>query len=115
MVRGPFLFHFGRILRTLGPQKSSSRVGEVLFLRKSRFSDEMRFWMYFGTIFGGFGSHFGDHFVIKIASKNGPINQSVFGLIFQGFWLPIGIQFGSILAPKIDEKSRSIFDTIFKN
>ena len=38
---------FEGVLKTLGPQKWSSRVSEVLFLRKSRFSDQMRFWIDF--------------------------------------------------------------------
>ena len=47
VVLGPFLGNFGSVLRTLRPQKWSSRVGEVLFLRKSRFSDQIRFWIDF--------------------------------------------------------------------
>ena len=70
VVTGAFLDNFGRILRSLRPQKWCSRVGAVLFLRKSRFSDQMRFWIDFGMIVDGFGYHFGDHFGIKIASKN---------------------------------------------
>ena len=115
MVPGAFLFNFGSVVGTLGPQKWSSRVGEVLFLRKSRFSDQMRFWIDFSMIFNGFGCHFGDHFGIKSASKNRSKNQSDFGSILEGFWLPIWLHFGPILAPKIDQKSRSIFDTILKS
>ena len=47
VVLGPFWINFGSVLRTLGPQKWSSRVGEVLFSRKSRFLGQMRFWMDF--------------------------------------------------------------------
>ena len=57
-------------------------------------------------IFGGFGSHVGEHFGIKIASKNGSKNQSDFGPILEGRWLPTVVHFESIWVPKIDRKSR---------
>ena len=38
---------FGSVLRTLDPQTWSFRVGEVLFLRKSRFLGQMQFWIDF--------------------------------------------------------------------
>ena len=47
VVLGPFLVNFGSVLGSLNPQKWSSRVGEVLFLRKSRFLGQMRFWIDF--------------------------------------------------------------------
>ena len=109
VVFGSFLINFWSILRTLNPQKWCSRVGAVLFLRKSRFSDQIRFWMDFFMIFDGLGDHFGDHFGIKIASKSRSKNQLDFGSIFDGFWLPFWAHFGPILPPKIDQKSRSIF------
>ena len=59
VVLGPFLINFERILETLNPQKWCSRVGAVLFLRKSRFSDQIRFWIDFFMIFNAFGDHFG--------------------------------------------------------
>ena len=107
VVPGPFLINFGRIVRTLGPQKWSSHVSEVLFLRKSRFSGQMRFWIDFLMIFDGFGYHFGEHFGITIASKNQAKNQSKFGSILEGFWLPIWLHFRQMLAPRINQKSRS--------
>ena len=109
MVFGPFMINFGSILRTLNLQKWCSRVGAVLFLRKSRFSDQIRLWIDFLMIFHGFGYHFGMHFGMKIASKNRSKNQSDFGSILEGFWLQIWLHFGTILAPKIDQKSGSIF------
>ena len=69
VVPGAFLVNFGIVLGTLGPQKWSSRLGEVLFLRESRFSDQIRFWIDPFMIFNGFGNHFGEPFGIKIASK----------------------------------------------
>ena len=107
MLPGPFLLNFESVLGTLGPQKWSSRVGEVLFLRKSRFSDQMRFWMGIFMIFNGLGDHFEIHFGIKIASKSRLKNQADFGLILDGFWLPFWALFGPILVLKIDQKSRS--------
>ena len=47
MVIGTFLVNCGSVLGSLNPQKWSSRVGEVLFLRKSRFLGQMRFWIDF--------------------------------------------------------------------
>ena len=47
VVIGPCLVNFDRMLSTLRLQKWWSRVGEVLFLRKSRFSDQIRFWIDF--------------------------------------------------------------------
>ena len=108
-VLGALLVNFGRILRTLNPKKWCSRVSAVLFLRKSRFSDQIRFWIDFFMILDGFGVHFGEPFGIKIASKTWSKNQTDFLSIFDGFWLPIWLHFGPILAPKIDQKSRSIF------
>ena len=107
VVPGPFLVNFGSVLGSLNPQKWCSRVGAVLFLRKSRFSDQIRFWMDIFMIFDGLGDHFGDHFGIKIASKNRSKNQSDFGSILEGFWLPMWLHFGPILAPKIDQESSS--------
>ena len=109
MLPGPFLLNFGIVFGTLGPQKWRSRVGEVLFLRKSRFSEWIRFWIDFLLISGSFRGHVGEHFGIKIASKNQAKNQSDFGSILEGCWLPIWVLFGPILAPRIDPKSRSIF------
>ena len=103
----PFVINFGSIVRTLNLQKWCSRVGAVLFLRKSRFSDQIRFWMDIFMIFDGFGNHFGNHFGIKIASKSRLKNQSYFGSILDGFWLPFWAHFDLILVPKIDQKSRS--------
>ena len=65
--------------------------------------------------FDGSGYRFGDHFGIKIASKNRSKNQSDFGSILEGFWLPIWLHFGPILAPKIDQKSRSKKDRFLEN
>ena len=107
MVFAPFVINFANILRTFNLQKWCSRVGAVLFLRKSRFSDQIRFWMDIFMIFDGLGDHFGDHFGIKIASKSRLKNQSDFGSILDGFWLPFWAHFDSILVPKIDQKSRS--------
>ena len=109
MVLGQFLFNFGRILRTLNPKKWCSRVGAVLFLRKSRFSDQIKSWIDIFMIFDGLGDHFGSPFGIKIVSKSLLKNQSDFGSILDGFWLPIWLHFGPSLVPKIDQKSRSIF------
>ena len=74
VVPGPFLVNFESVLGSPNHQKWSSRVGDVLFLRKSRFSDQIRFWIDFLMIFDGFGYHFGYHFGIKIASKNPTLN-----------------------------------------
>ena len=41
VVIGTFLVNFGSVLGSLNRQKWSSRVGEVLFLRKSRVSEQM--------------------------------------------------------------------------
>ena len=106
MVFGPFVINFGSILRTLNLQKWCSRVGAVLFLRKSRFSDQIRFWMDIFMIFDGLGDHFGNHFGIKIASKSRLKNQSDFGSILDGFWLPFWAHFRLILVPKIEQKLR---------
>ena len=102
MVPGPFLIDFRGLLVTLGPQKWSFCVGEVLFLGKSRFSEQMRFWIDCSMIWDGFGDHFGSHFGFKFASKNQAINQSDFGSVLKGFWLPIWFHFGIMLAPKIN-------------
>ena len=110
VVLGPFLINFGSILRSLNPQKWCSRVGAVLFLRKSRFSDLIRFWIDFFMILDGFGVHFGEPFGIKIASKSLTKMHTDFGSIFYGFWLQIRLDFGPILAPKIDQKSDSKFE-----
>ena len=107
VVPGAFLVNLGRILSTLRPQKWCSRVGAVLFLRKSRFSDQIRFWIDIFMIFDGLGDHFGGHFGIKIASKSRLKNQSDVGSILDGFWLPFWVHFGSILVSKIDQKSKS--------
>ena len=61
MVPGPFLIIFENVLGTLGPQKWCSRVGAVLFLRKSRFLSQMRLWIDFCMLLDGFGEHLGDH------------------------------------------------------
>ena len=89
MVIGTFFVNFGSVLGSLNPQKWSSRLGEVLFLRKSRFLAQMRFWIDFLLLFYDFGHHLGEYFGIKIASKNRSRNQSDFGSIFAGFWRPI--------------------------
>ena len=52
---------------TLNLQKWCSRVGAVLFLRKSRFLSQMRLWIDFSMILDGFGKHFGDHFGQKVS------------------------------------------------
>ena len=57
-------------------------------------------------IFGRVGDHSGDHFEIKIASKNKSKKQSYFGSILDGFWLTKWDHFGSILVLKIKQKSR---------
>ena len=115
VVLGPFLINFERILETLNPQKWCSRVGAVLFLRKSRFSDQIRFWIDFFMIFNGFGDHFGEPFGIKIASKTRSKKHADLYSIFDGFWLPIWLHFGPMLAPKIDLKSRSKKDRFLEN
>ena len=74
-----FLANFGSVLGSQNPEKWCFRVGAVLFLRKSCFLDQMRFWIDFYLILDGFGDHFGNHFGIKIASKNQLKNQSKFG------------------------------------
>ena len=107
VVFGPFVINFGSILRTLNLQQWCSRVGAVLFLRKSPFSDQIRLWMHMLMIFDGLGDHFGGQFGIKIASKSRLKNQSDFGSILDGFWLPFWAHFDPILVPKIDQKSRS--------
>ena len=88
-VPGAFLVKFGSVLGTLDPQQWVFRVGEVQFFRKSRFWDQMRFWIDLLVIFGGFGTHFGYHFGIKIASTHRSKNRSDFGSILDGFWLPV--------------------------
>ena len=104
-----FLVDFGSVLGALDLPKWVSRLGAVLFFRKSRFSDQIQFWMDFWWILDGFGSYFGNHFGIKIASKNRSKKWSDFGSILEGFGFPKWLHFGPILAPKIDQKSRSIF------
>ena len=115
VVLGPFLTNFERILETLNPQRWCSRVGAGLFLRKSRLSNQIWFWIDFFMIFNAFGELFGEPFGIKIASRTRSKNQSDFGSILEGFWLPIWIHFGLIWAPKIDKKSDLIFDPFLKN
>ena len=44
---------FGSVLGTLDPKKWSSRVGEVLFSRKSHFSSQIQFWNNLSLIFCG--------------------------------------------------------------
>ena len=44
-------------------------VGEVLFFRNSRFSCQIRFWIDFSMILGGFGCHFGRQNGAKMDSK----------------------------------------------
>ena len=44
-------------------------VGEVLFFRNSRFSCQIRFWIDFLMILGGFGSHLGSQNGAKMDSK----------------------------------------------
>ena len=95
ILPGPFLIHFGSILGSLNPQKLCSRVGAVLFLRKSRFFDQMQLWIYFRSILNGLWDHFGNHFGTKIASKNRSKNQCDFGLILGGFWALPGIHVGT--------------------
>ena len=51
VLLGPFFINFESIFWSLGPQKWCSRVGAVLFLRKSRFLDQVRFWIDFFIIF----------------------------------------------------------------
>ena len=76
VVPGAFLVHFGRILNTLRPQKWCSRVGAVLFLRKSRFSDQIRFRMGIFMIFDGLRDHFGTILGSKSHLKvNKKVNQ----------------------------------------
>ena len=60
MVPGPFLLNFGSVLRSPNPQKWCFRVGAVLFLRKSRFADQIRFWSDFWTICDQFWEYFED-------------------------------------------------------
>ena len=98
-VPGTFFLDFGTVLGTMNPQKLVFRVGEVLFFRKPRFSEQMRSWIDFVSIFGGFGSHSGDHFGIKIASENPSKNrsdfESILALILPPFWLHFRSIFGS--------------------
>ena len=47
VVLGQFLINFEINLETFDPQKWCFRAGAVLFLRKSRFSGQMRFWIDF--------------------------------------------------------------------
>ena len=78
-VPGPFLVNFGSVFGSLNLQKWCSRVGAVLFLRKSGFSDQVRLWMDIFMIVDGLGDHFGNQFGIKIASKSRSKNQADFG------------------------------------
>ena len=109
VVLGPFLINFERILETLNPQKWCSRVGAVLFLRKSRFSDQIRFWIDFFMIFDAFGDHFGEAFGIKIASKTRSKKHTDFGSIFDRFWFPICLDFGQFwLQKSIKNQTRNL-------
>ena len=67
---------FDSILETLDLQKWCSRVGAVLFLRKSRFSDQIRFRMGIFMIFDGLRDHFGTILGSKSHLKvNKKVNQ----------------------------------------
>ena len=64
-------------------------VGEVLVFRNSRFSCQIRFWIDFLMILGGFGSHFG--------SQNGAKPDSKIDQKFEGF---LERSWNGSLAPK---------------
>ena len=92
VVLEPFLVNFGSVLRSLGPQKWSSPVGEVLFSRKSRFSGQMRFWLDFCLHCCGTLDCFSDR---KTHSK---IKQNI-DHILNDFLMECGVQFGSKWRP----------------
>ena len=65
-----------------------SRVGEVLFFRKSRFSDQIRFWSDFLVILDGFESQFGSQNDTKMGLK---IDRNFDGFLdrsWKGFGAP---------------------------
>ena len=73
-------------------------VGEVLFVRNSRFSCQILFWIDFGMILGGFGSHFGSPNRANMRSK---INQKINGFLgrsWKGSGAPKGSHDGFISA-----------------
>ena len=78
VVPGPFLLNFGSVLGSQNLQKWCSRVGAVLFLRKSRFLSQIRLWIDLCMILDGFGEYFWDNFGQKV---------SHLGLL----WAPLGL------------------------
>ena len=94
VVLGTFLINFRSILRTLNPQKWCSCVGAVLFLRKSRFSDQMRFWIDFLVIVDGLGAILGS----ILGSKSNPKIDEKINQILDRFWKGFGSQFGYFLS-----------------
>ena len=93
---------FESILETLDPQKWCSRVGAVLFLRKSRFSDQIRFWIDFFMIFDAFGIILGR----LLGSKSHPKLDQKSIQILDRFLIDFGSQYASILV-NFGTKNRS--------
>ena len=99
----------------LGPSKMSVSPKRGAIFEKITFFRPDSVLDGFLMDFGWFWEPFGDHFGIKIASKNRWKNRSDFGWILEGFRLPNGVKVGPILAPKIDQKSKSIFERFLEN
>ena len=94
MVFAAFVINFASIWRTFKLQKWCSRVGAVLFLRKSRFSDQIRFWIDFCTILIVLGTILGT----ILGSKSHPKIDQKINLILDRVWKDFGSQFRSYLA-----------------
>ena len=77
------------------PSKMSVSCRRGAIFRKQRFSEQMRSWIDFVLIFGGFGSHSGNHFGIKIVSENPSKNRSGSGSILASILPPLWLHFGS--------------------
>ena len=94
VVLGPFLITFESTLKTLDPQKWCSRVGAVLFLRKSRLSNQI----WFGIDFLWFLMLLERFLGSLLGSKSHPELDQKSMQMFDRFLMDFGSQFGSIWA-----------------
>ena len=85
---------FGSVLGSLDPQKWVFRVGEVLFLRKSRFFKQNLVMEWFLNDFGCLL----DIFLGPFSHQNRIPKSMKFNEILDRFWKDFGPQLGSILA-----------------
>ena len=91
LVSGAFFIDFWGVLGSLDPPKWVSRLGEVLFFGKSRFSSQMQFWLDFLWMFKWFWSVFG--------SENPSKNQAKNATDFKRFLMDFRTHFGSKWGP----------------